>query len=142
MYYRVSSLNENKVLMKKRLIASSIFGFLAAIGGRHFLHANDDNTVNIIKNPNKVRALIGGFAANAVHFHALDGSGYTLVADTICELDAFNPQVAARMSGAFAKWRRYDPKRQEMMKEQLRRIKSRDGVSKETFEICQRSLGE
>lgn len=43
--------------MKKRLIASSILGFLAAIGGRHFLHANDDNSVNIINNPNEVREL-------------------------------------------------------------------------------------
>ena len=40
--------------MKKRLIASSIIGFLAALGGRHFLHANDDTASNISNNPNNV----------------------------------------------------------------------------------------
>ena len=54
-----------------------------------------------IKNPNKVRALIGTFAvANPVGFNRPDGRGYEFVADWVLELDGFNPQVAARLLGA------------------------------------------
>ena len=50
-----------------------------------------------IKNPNKVRALIGTFAVgNPVNFNRPDGKGYDFVADRVLELDAFNPQIAAR----------------------------------------------
>ena len=51
-----------------------------------------------IKNPNKVRALIGTFAmANPVSFNRPDGRGYEFLADRVLEIDAFNPQVAARL---------------------------------------------
>ena len=59
-----------------------------------------------IKNPNKVRALIGTFAAaNPVKFNRPDGAGYDFVADRVLELDRFNPQIAARLLGAFRSWR-------------------------------------
>ena len=52
-------------------------------------------------NPNRVRALIGAFAAgNQTQFNAADGSGYDFVADIVLELDAKNPQVAARLLSA------------------------------------------
>lgn len=46
-----------------------------------------------ISNPNRARSLISTFAANMVHFHALDGSGYKFIADCVLELDVINPQV-------------------------------------------------
>ena len=64
-----------------------------------------------IKNPNKVRALIGTYSRNPVAFHRADGAGYRFVAEQVIALDALNPQVAARMVGAFNRWRRYDAKR-------------------------------
>src|SRR3546814_5969275 len=69
-----------------------------------------------IRNHNKVRALITSFAtANQVRFHAADGAGYALVADKVLELDALNPQVAARLLGAFKRWRQFEPKRRALM---------------------------
>ncbi|VEB41241.1 Aminopeptidase N [Chromobacterium violaceum] len=52
-----------------------------------------------IKNPNKVRSLLGAFGANLYHFHAADGSGYRFLADRILELDTINPQAASGLTG-------------------------------------------
>ena len=72
-----------------------------------------------LKNPNRVRSLVGAFAGNHLRFHAADGSGYALVGETIRALDSINPQVSSRMSAAFEAWRRYDPKRQALMRGEL-----------------------
>ncbi|MDG4597949.1 MAG: aminopeptidase N [Candidatus Contendobacter sp.] len=95
-----------------------------------------------LRNPNKVRALIGAFSqANPWHFHAADGSGYTFLADRILELDAFNPQIAARLMAAFTRWRKYDLTRQERMRERLERILAAPELSPDAYEIAAKSLG-
>jgi aminopeptidase N len=95
-----------------------------------------------LRNPNKVRALIGAFAhANPVRFHDRSGAGYDFVADQIVRLDAVNAQVAARLTGAFARWRKYGPERQAMMRGHLERIARREGVSRDTYEVATKSLG-
>jgi Domain of unknown function (DUF3458_C) ARM repeats len=53
----------------------------------------------IISNPNRARSLISAFAGNMVHFHSKKGDGYAFIGDCIIELDALNPQVAARLAG-------------------------------------------
>jgi aminopeptidase N len=94
-----------------------------------------------IRNPNKVRSLIGAFAmANPTGFHAADGSGYEFVADRVIELDGINPQVAARMVAAFNRWKRYDNVRQQMMRAQLERIADIDGLSPDVAEIVNNAL--
>ncbi|MCW8891188.1 MAG: aminopeptidase N, partial [Sedimenticola sp.] len=94
-----------------------------------------------IANPNKVRSLIGAFCAgNAVCFHAADGSGYQFLGDRVLELDSLNPQVASRMVRIMARWQRYDPQRQQLMKAQLERILKTEGVSRDVFEIASKSL--
>ncbi len=94
-----------------------------------------------IKNPNRVRALIGAFAqANPVRFHESDGSGYALVGDMIEQLDRLNPQVAARLMTAFNLWRRYDTPRQALMKAQIERMLAVKGLSKDVEEIATKSL--
>ncbi len=96
-----------------------------------------------IENPNKVRSLVGAFAMfNPLHFHAKDGSGYAFLAEQAQTLDAFNPAIAARLLSPLARWRRQSPERQEMMKEHLRTLLSREGVSKDVFEICTKALKE
>ena len=47
--------------------------------------------------PNRIRALVGSFAANRVAFHQADGAGYCFLADTVMALDPRNSQVAARI---------------------------------------------
>ena len=92
------------------------------------------------KNPNKVRSLIRTFTGNQLHFHRADGSGYRFIADQIIKLDALNPQVAARIAGAYAQWQRFDENRQQLMVGQLVRISQVNGLSKDTSEIVARSL--
>ncbi|NOX75628.1 MAG: aminopeptidase N [Gammaproteobacteria bacterium] len=93
-----------------------------------------------LKNPNKVRALIGAFASNQVNFHAADGQGYECVASQILALDALNPQVAARLSNTFSQWRRYDTGRQAAMKQQLERLLAQPGLSRDVYEVVSKSL--
>jgi aminopeptidase N len=93
-----------------------------------------------IKNPNRVRALIGAFSANHLRFHNADGSGYRLVGEVIRTLDSMNPQVAARMAGAFESWRRYDEARQTRMRAELTAIQELPGISPNLFEVVGKML--
>lgn len=93
-----------------------------------------------LKNPNKVRALIGTFSSNMAHFHAEDGSGYRFIADHILLIDKMNPQVASRLARAFNRWRKVEPKRQALMKAELERLFQSE-VSKDVYEIVAKSLG-
>jgi aminopeptidase N len=95
-----------------------------------------------LRNPNKVRALIGVFSqANPRYFHAADHSGYTFLAEQILALNAFNPQIAARLTAAFTRWRKYDPVRQQGMQRQLERILAAPTLSPDVYEIAAKSLG-
>lgn len=94
-----------------------------------------------LRNPNKTRALIGTFSqANPVRFHAVDGSGYAFLADRILELNAFNPQIAARLMTAFTRWRHYDEFRRQAMQGQLKRILAAPDLSADVYEIASKSL--
>ncbi len=94
-----------------------------------------------LSNPNKVRALIGSFAsANQVRFHAADGSGYTYISDKVLELDRLNPQVAARMLGAFRSWRQFDVTRQTLIRDALQKVVDTPGISQDVYEIASKSL--
>ncbi len=96
-----------------------------------------------IKNPNKVRALIGVFSmANPTAFHNKDGSGYRFLADKIIQLNALNPQVASRLVKPLIDWKKYDDTRQNLMQAELQRIKSTPDLSKDVFEIVDRSLSD
>jgi aminopeptidase N len=94
-----------------------------------------------LKNPNKVYALIRGFTANQVRFHAADGGGYSFLADQICALDSLNPQVAARLARAFDRWKKFDTGRQEHSRGSLERIRETAGLSKDTLEVVSKALG-
>ena len=93
------------------------------------------------RNPNRVRSLIGSFAVNQVRFHAADGAGYRFLADAIVRLDPNNPQIAARMVSSLGQWRRFGAGRQAPMKAELARIVALPGLSKNTFEMASKSLG-
>jgi aminopeptidase N len=94
-----------------------------------------------IKNPNKVRALIGAFAGqNLINFHAADGSGYRFLADLVIELNGFNPQIASRQLAPLTRWRKYDDARQALMKGELERIRASGQLSSDVFEVVSKSL--
>ena len=93
-----------------------------------------------IRNPNRTRALIGAFAGNQVHFHSGDGAGYAFLGEQIAALDPLNPNIAARLVQPFAKWRRFDPARQALIRRELERILARPNLSKNTYEQASKSL--
>lgn len=93
-----------------------------------------------IKNPNKVRALIGGFCSNLAQFHAKNGEGYRFIGDYVTKIDALNPQISSRLVNVFTLWKKYDPDRQKLMKEQLEKIISTPNLSKDVHEIVSKSL--
>jgi aminopeptidase N len=96
-----------------------------------------------IRNPNKVRSLISVFAnQNIAHFHASDGSGYAFLADQVLLLNRQNPQIAARLLAPLTKWRRFDSSRQRSMKAQLARIAAEPQLSKDVYEVVNKSLVE
>jgi len=94
-----------------------------------------------IRNPNKVRALIGAFAnGNPLRFHAADGAGYQFLAEHILELDPLNPQIAARLARTLTHWHRYDADRQRVMREALGRLMGAPDVSPDVYEVASKSL--
>ncbi|WP_086932466.1 aminopeptidase N [Agarilytica rhodophyticola] len=95
-----------------------------------------------IKNPNKLRSLIGSFTMrNPINFHNAKGEGYSFLADRIIYLNTTNPQIAARLLTPLTKWKRYDENRQNLMKAELERIKVQPKLSKDVYEVVTKSLG-
>jgi aminopeptidase N len=93
-----------------------------------------------LRNPNKVRALIGVFAGqNPVNFHRIDGAGYRLLGDIVLKLNTLNPQIAARLLTPLTKWRSYTG-RGELMCGELRRLAAEPDLSPDVFEVVSKSL--
>lgn len=93
-----------------------------------------------IKNPNKVRSLIGVFCGqNHTGFHQKTGAGYEFLADQVLVLDKLNPQIASRLLTPLTRWSKFDAHRKQLMQVQLRRIKAEPSLSKDVFEIVEKS---
>jgi aminopeptidase N len=96
-----------------------------------------------LRNPNKVRSLIGAFCAgNPAAFHNADGSGYRFLADQVIALDGMNPQIAARLLRMMSRWRRYDERRQVLMRQEFERVLAQKDISRDVFEIASKSLAD
>ncbi|MEI6418661.1 MAG: aminopeptidase N [Sphingomonadales bacterium] len=93
-----------------------------------------------LSNPNRLRSLVGAFAANQRWFHAADGAGYALLTDQLLAVDRINPQSAARLAVPLGRWRRFDQGRAALMKAQLERIVALPGASKDVLEMASRAL--
>jgi aminopeptidase N len=94
-----------------------------------------------IGNPNRARALIGGFASgNPSQFNRADGAGYEFLAQTALTLDARNPQVAARLLGAFKTWRMLEPGRRQAAEAALRHVEAQGNLSRDAADIVERAL--
>jgi aminopeptidase N len=94
-----------------------------------------------LSNPNRMRSLVGAFAANQRAFHDVSGRGYRFLADMILAVDRLNPQTAARLVPPLGRWRRFDAARQDLIKAELERIVATPGLSKDVFEQASKSLG-
>ncbi len=91
-----------------------------------------------IKNPNRIRSVIGSFSQNTIQFHCQEG--YQLLSEVIVELDDLNPQIAARFAGIFNHWRRFANKYSKLQEFQIKSIIDRDKISKDVFEIVQSAI--
>ena len=92
-----------------------------------------------IANPNKVRALLLTFTANARHFHAADGEGYRWTAEHVIALDELNPQVASRLAKTLVDWPRFDAARGHRMKDALETIGAQSR-SNDVREVVEKGL--
>ena len=94
-----------------------------------------------LANPNRVRALVHSFChGNPVRFHAADGAGYRFWEDRMREIDPLNPEVASRLAGVMAHWRRHDDARRDRMGAAMEAVLAMPGVSKNTNEVLSRIL--
>jgi aminopeptidase N len=93
------------------------------------------------KNPNRFRSVLGALAMNPAGFHDASGEGYRFLASWLIKLDAANPLMAARMSGAFETWRRLEDGRRAKARAELERIRSTPGLSRDLAEMVGRLLG-
>ncbi|MGV7093871.1 aminopeptidase N [Siccibacter turicensis] len=92
-------------------------------------------------NPNRVRALIGAFASsNPAAFHAADGSGYQFMVEMLSELNSRNPQVASRLIEPLIRLKRYDEKRQALMRAALEQLKALPNLSGDLYEKISKAL--
>ena len=100
--------------------------------------ANPDFPKN---NPNRLRALVGSFAAgNAVQFAREDGAGFRFVTEFVADVDKRNPQVAARVLTAFRIWRSFEPGRKAAAEAALTALRDAGGLSRNTTDILERTL--
>ncbi len=110
-------------------------------GGLERVQALMQHPAFTLKNPNKVRALIGAFAnQNLVNFHRADGAGYRFLADQVIVLNALNPQIASRLLAPLTRWRKYDAARQALMRGELERILASGELSSDVYEVVSKSL--
>jgi aminopeptidase N len=94
-----------------------------------------------LENPNRARSVIVSFGmSNPLHFHNDSGRGYVFLAEQVMKLDAFNPQIAARLMTPLTRWKRQNEPRQAIMQRELQRILDRPHCSKDVFEIASKSL--
>ena len=94
-----------------------------------------------LSTPNKVRALLGAFAmSNPLQFNRPDGAGYAFLAEKVLEVDKLNPQVAARLLGAFRSYRALEPNRLRLAAAELVKVASTPGISRDLGEIAGRMI--
>jgi aminopeptidase N len=93
------------------------------------------------RSPNRVWALMGAFVfGNPEALHRPGHDGYDFLAREVMIMDRINPQLAARLIGHLAPWRRYDADRRSAMRRAIEWIASQDHLSRDVFEIVAKSL--
>jgi len=96
-----------------------------------------------IRNPNRARSVIFSYcSANPGAFHRADAAGYVFWSQQVLALDAFNPQVAARLARALDRWKRLAEPYRSGAREALQRVASKTDLSNDVREVIDRALAE
>ena len=94
-----------------------------------------------IKNPNRARSVIFSYCSgNPGAFHRPDAAGYVFWSDRVIELDAINPQVAARLARGLDRWSKLAEPYRSAAREAIARVAAKPDLSKDTHEVVTRAL--
>ncbi|WP_119965918.1 aminopeptidase N [Simplicispira lacusdiani] len=96
-----------------------------------------------LKNPNRARSVIFSYcSANPGAFHRQDAAGYVFWSERVIELDAINPQVAARLARAMDRWKKLAEPWRTAAREAIARVAAREGLSNDVREVVTRALAD
>ena len=93
-----------------------------------------------LKNPNRARSVISTYCGNPAAFHRLDAAGYVFWSERVIELDAMNPQVAARLARVLDRWSKLAEPYRSAAREAVARVAAKSDLSKDTHEVVTRAL--
>ncbi|CAN5491410.1 aminopeptidase N [soil metagenome] len=94
-----------------------------------------------LKNPNRARSVIFSYcSANPGAFHRPDAAGYVFWSERVMELDAINPQVAARLARGLDRWSKLAEPYRSAAREAIARVAAKPDLSKDTHEVVTRAL--
>jgi len=96
-----------------------------------------------LKNPNRARSVVFSYCSgNPGGFHRADGAGYAFWAEQVLQLDALNPQVAARLARAMDRWSRLAEPYRTAAREAIARVAAKPGLSADVREVVARALAD
>jgi aminopeptidase N len=96
-----------------------------------------------IRNPNRARSVIFSYcSANPGAFHRADAAGYLFWSEQVLELDAINPQVAARLARAMDRWKKMAEPYRNAAFEAIKRVAAKPDLSNDVREVVSRALAD
>ena len=96
-----------------------------------------------LKNPNRARSVIFSYcSANPGAFHRSDAAGYVFWSERVLELDAINPQVAARLARALDRWKKLAEPYRSAAREAIARVAAKADLSNDVREVVTRALAD
>ena len=96
-----------------------------------------------IRNPNRARSVIFSYcSANPGAFHRTDAAGYVFWSERVIELDAINPQVAARLARALDRWTKLVEPCRSAAREAIARVAAKTDLSNDVREVVTRALAD
>ncbi len=96
-----------------------------------------------IRNPNRARSVIFSYcSANPGGFHRNDAAGYVFWSERVMELDAINPQVAARLARALDRWKKLAEPLRGAAREAIARVAAKPDLSNDVREVVTRALAD
>jgi len=96
-----------------------------------------------LKNPNRARSLIQAFCTtNPAGFHRADAAGYVYWADQVMQIDAINPQLAARVARVMDRWNHLAEPYRSAAHVAIKRVAAKAELSSGVREIVERALAQ
>ena len=94
-----------------------------------------------LRNPNRARSVVFSYCSgNPGAFHRRDAAGYVFWSERVLELDAINPQVAARLARALDRWSRLAEPYRSAAREAIARVAAKPDLSNDVREVVGRAL--